>query len=212
MISYMFTDHTREFRTELTHLPVLQEVDKALRTRRPRPGAMARCARRRTGDRAGRGAEARRARDRFASQRGKPPPTGCRCSTRPSPRNCCASTASGRRARSWRRTSTTRCAPAKAIGYPVVLKLARRRGDAQVRHRRRHPRHRRATTSCARAYTRLAQNLANARPGAKLDRVLVAEQVPGGVELVLGVQRDPEVGPVLMFGSRRRAAGTAPRT
>jgi hypothetical protein len=31
--------------------------------------------------------------------------------------------------------------------------------------------------------------------------VLVAEQVSGGVELVLGVQRDPEVGPVVMFGT-----------
>jgi acyl-CoA synthetase (NDP forming) len=25
--------------------------------------------------------------------------------------------------------------------------------------------------------------------------------VPGGIELVLGVQRDPEIGPVLMFGT-----------
>jgi acyl-CoA synthetase (NDP forming) len=31
--------------------------------------------------------------------------------------------------------------------------------------------------------------------------VLVAQQVSGGVELVLGVQRDPEIGPVLMFGA-----------
>ena len=51
------------------------------------------------------------------------------------------------------------------------------------------------------AYTRLAQNLAKARPGAKLEQVIVAEQVSGGVELVLGVQRDPEVGPVVMFGT-----------
>ena len=31
--------------------------------------------------------------------------------------------------------------------------------------------------------------------------MLVAEQVIGGVELVLGVQRDPEVGPIVMFGT-----------
>ena len=31
MISYMFTEHTREFRAKLPHLPVLQEVDKALK-------------------------------------------------------------------------------------------------------------------------------------------------------------------------------------
>ncbi len=29
----------------------------------------------------------------------------------------------------------------------------------------------------------------------------MAQQISGGVELVLGVQRDPEVGPVLMFGT-----------
>ena len=31
MISYMFTEHTREFRARLEHLPVLQEIDKALK-------------------------------------------------------------------------------------------------------------------------------------------------------------------------------------
>ena len=31
MISYMFTEHTREFRAKLAHLPVLQEIDKALK-------------------------------------------------------------------------------------------------------------------------------------------------------------------------------------
>jgi acyl-CoA synthetase (NDP forming) len=51
------------------------------------------------------------------------------------------------------------------------------------------------------AYTRLAQNLAKARKGAQLEQVIVAEQVSGGVELVIGVQRDPEVGPVVMFGT-----------
>jgi acetyltransferase len=31
--------------------------------------------------------------------------------------------------------------------------------------------------------------------------VLLCQQISGGVELVLGVQRDPEVGPVVMFGA-----------
>ena len=31
MISYMFTEHTKGFRQALKHLPVLQEVDKAVR-------------------------------------------------------------------------------------------------------------------------------------------------------------------------------------
>ena len=51
------------------------------------------------------------------------------------------------------------------------------------------------------AYARIAENLARARPGAQLKQVLLAQHIGGGIELVLGVQRDPEVGPVLMFGT-----------
>jgi len=36
---------------------------------------------------------------------------------------------------------------------------------------------------------------------AKLDGILVAEMVSGGLELVLGANRDPEVGPVILFGT-----------
>src|SRR4029077_13571214 len=86
---------------------------------------------------------------------------------------------------------------AKDIGYPVVLKLV----SAEVTHKSdiggvmlgiQNERDLRS------AYAKLVHNLERARPGHKLDRVLVAEHISGGVELVLGVQRDPEVGPVLM--------------
>jgi acyl-CoA synthetase (NDP forming) len=89
---------------------------------------------------------------------------------------------------------------AKEIGYPVVLKLV----SAEVTHKSDIGGVILGIESegeLRRAYTRLEQNFAKARPGAKLDRVLVAQQIVGGVELVLGVQRDPEVGPVLMFGT-----------
>jgi acetyltransferase len=36
--------------------------------------------------------------------------------------------------------------------------------------------------------------------GATLDGVLVAQQITGGTECVLGLSRDPEMGPVVMFG------------
>ena len=39
-----------------------------------------------------------------------------------------------------------------------------------------------------------------AMPAAKLDGVLVAKQLKGGVECILGVHRDPVFGPVAMFG------------
>jgi acetate---CoA ligase (ADP-forming) len=38
------------------------------------------------------------------------------------------------------------------------------------------------------------------RLGAALDGILVAQQITGGVECVLGISRDPEMGPVVMFG------------
>src|SRR5262249_37615153 len=89
---------------------------------------------------------------------------------------------------------------AKEIGYPVVLKLV----SADVTHKSDIGGVMlgiRSEAELRSAYTRLGNNLAKARPGAKLDRVLVAQQIEGGMELVLGVQRDPEIGPVLMFGT-----------
>ena len=40
-----------------------------------------------------------------------------------------------------------------------------------------------------------------ARPGDGPPHMLVAERISGGLELVLGVQRDLEIGPVVMFGT-----------
>jgi acetyltransferase len=50
------------------------------------------------------------------------------------------------------------------------------------------------------AYKRL---IGVARKGShlKIEGVLIAEQVSNGLELVLGVNRDPEMGPVIMFGA-----------
>ena len=89
---------------------------------------------------------------------------------------------------------------AQDIGYPVVLKLL----AAEVQHKSDIGGVILNIRSDERAAQRLHQAGAEPRqgaPGAKLEQVIVAEQVTGGVELVLGVQRDPEVGPVVMFGS-----------
>ena len=51
------------------------------------------------------------------------------------------------------------------------------------------------------AYGRIAAALA-AHPGRPaLEGMLVAEMVTGGLELVLGAKLDPEMGPVLLFGT-----------
>jgi succinyl-CoA synthetase beta subunit len=42
--------------------------------------------------------------------------------------------------------------------------------------------------------------LAKARPGLRLDGVLVEEMVPGGIEMVVGARNDPDWGAVVMVG------------
>lgn len=88
---------------------------------------------------------------------------------------------------------------ARATGYPVVLKIASEdiahkteiggvaldlKGDDAVRQ----------------AYDRLIANARRHAPEARLDGVLVAPMVRGGVELIAGVSRDPVFGPVVMVG------------
>jgi acyl-CoA synthetase (NDP forming) len=50
------------------------------------------------------------------------------------------------------------------------------------------------------AHATLLARAADRAPGARLDGVLVAKQVKGGVEMALGVVRDPVFGPVAMVG------------
>ncbi len=88
---------------------------------------------------------------------------------------------------------------ARATGYPVVLKIASEdiahkteiggvaldlRDDDAVRQ----------------AFDRLLANARAHAPQARLDGMLVAPMVRGGVELIAGVSRDPVFGPVVMVG------------
>lgn len=52
----------------------------------------------------------------------------------------------------------------------------------------------------ASAFDELMARAKNAKPNAKIEGVLIAPMVRGGVECILGVQRDPVFGPVVMFG------------
>jgi succinyl-CoA synthetase beta subunit len=52
----------------------------------------------------------------------------------------------------------------------------------------------------ARAYDDIVAAVRRARPAARIDGVLVAPMLAGGVETILGVVRDPVFGPVAMFG------------
>jgi len=88
---------------------------------------------------------------------------------------------------------------AKKIGYPVVAKLV----SSELAHKSDIGGVvlglKTAADVCA-AYRRLIGPVAK-RARVKPEGVLIAEQVSGGLELVLGMNRDPEMGPVILFGA-----------
>lgn len=88
---------------------------------------------------------------------------------------------------------------ARAVGFPVALKIA----SADIAHK--------SdiggvmlklvdAKAVEAGYATLMRRVRKAKPKARLDGVLVAPMVSDGVEVILGVQRDPTFGPVVMFG------------
>jgi acetyltransferase len=88
---------------------------------------------------------------------------------------------------------------ADQIGYPVVLKAV----SAKLLHKSdvgAVALNLRSAADVRQAYERIAQNAGRAGID-RLDGMLVCRQVSGGLELALGVHRDPEMGLVVMAGS-----------
>jgi acetyltransferase len=196
MISYMFTEHTREFRMALPHLPVLQEVDKALRAvaAAGRYGALRAQA---MGSSAGQAASSRPDVAAVLSRR-KPAGDGLSVLDEAASKDLLRAYGIATPREAAARNVEDAVRAANSIGYPVVLKIL----DADVQHKSDIGGVMLGIKNDAElrdAYATMARNVA--RTGTKLTQVLVAQQVAGGIELVLGVQRDPEVGPVLMFGT-----------
>ncbi|OYW19915.1 MAG: hypothetical protein B7Z52_02925 [Burkholderiales bacterium 12-64-5] len=88
---------------------------------------------------------------------------------------------------------------ADAIGYPVVAKIL----SPDILHKSEiggvllnlsHP------AAVREGFSTLMQRARAHAPGARIDGVLVAKQLTGGVEMALGVVRDPVFGPVAMVG------------
>lgn len=88
---------------------------------------------------------------------------------------------------------------ADRIGYPVALKVASRDilhktdvgGVALDLH---------DADAVSRALTEMRARITRAAPEARVEGFVVERMVKGGRELILGVQRDPDFGPVLLFG------------
>ncbi|WP_456369898.1 acetate--CoA ligase family protein [Geoglobus sp.] len=87
---------------------------------------------------------------------------------------------------------------ADRIGYPVALKVLSpdivHKSDAGgVRLNV-------SESEVERAFREMMLNIERKFPHARVDGVLVQEMVGGGVEVIVGVKRDPSFGPVIMFG------------
>ncbi|MFZ9501222.1 MAG: acetate--CoA ligase family protein [Beijerinckiaceae bacterium] len=198
MASYMYSDHTREFRAGFERLPVLHEVDKALKAIRrasewrrrnvaalgapanapaqPPRAAADILARARADGSAGRALGEAESKALLAAYGIASPPEVVVGSAEE------AAQAAGK------------------IGFPVVLKLVSR----DVQHKTEvggvilDVRDEQAASA---GFAAIKDALSRKAPHAAFDGVLVARQISGGVELAVGVQRDPEVGPVVMFGA-----------
>ncbi|MAT97729.1 MAG: acyl-CoA synthetase [Anaerolineaceae bacterium] len=89
---------------------------------------------------------------------------------------------------------------ARQVGLPVALKIA----SADVPHKSDVGGvvlNLLTETAVAEAFTQMMADVQTAVPQAKLDGVLIQPMIPDGQEVIVGVVRDPQFGPVLMFGS-----------
>ncbi|MEO8358147.1 MAG: acetate--CoA ligase family protein [Chloroflexota bacterium] len=89
---------------------------------------------------------------------------------------------------------------ANELGYPVVMKIA----SPDILHK--------SdiggvilgiqdATSLQSAYTQIMERAKAARPEAGIDGVHIQRQIPSGQEVIVGAVRDPQFGPLMMFGS-----------
>jgi acyl-CoA synthetase (NDP forming) len=89
---------------------------------------------------------------------------------------------------------------AKEIGFPVVLKIV----SPQIIHKSEYKGVRlnlKNEEEVAGSYDSLVGHIKTAAPEAEIKGVLAAPFVTGGIEVIVGMIRDPQFGPVVMFGS-----------
>jgi len=90
-------------------------------------------------------------------------------------------------------------AAAREIGFPVVMKII----SPDIVHKSEIGGVLLGVSNedeVARGFATLLARAQTAAPAARLEGVLVAKQLSGGVECIMGIHRDPVFGPVAMFG------------
>jgi len=88
---------------------------------------------------------------------------------------------------------------ASEIGYPIVLKVI----SPQITHKT----EAKALTlsiisekKLIECYHEAIDNAKKHNPEAKIEGVLIQEMVPNGTEIIVGISRDPQFGPTILFG------------
>lgn len=197
MISHGLNDYARNLRDGLRHVAFLQEADKSLRTVRSVISYAMRSSGKATGKRRRGWTAPPAVRRRLERTRGRPGPTPLsEVDSKALLRAYGVRTPRERLARSAAEAARI----ARGLGFPVVLKAAgadlTHKSDAggvllDVR----------TAAAVRQGYGAVLRNVARKAKGAAVDGVLVAEQAAGDLELIIGASRDPEMGPVVMFGS-----------
>ncbi len=197
MISHGLNDYARNLRDGLRHVAFLQEADKSLRTVRSVISYAMRSSKKAA-----------------AKRRDKPaPPAAVRrlleqTGDRPGPTPLSEVESKALLRAYGLRTPRERLAGsaaeaarvARAIGFPVVLKavgadLTHKSDAGGVLLNN-------GTVSAVRqGHGTILRSVARKAKGVAIEGVLVAEQVAGDLELVIGASRDPEMGTMVMFGS-----------
>ena len=197
MISHGLNDYARDLRDGLRNVAFLQEADKSLRTVRSVICYAQRLSRKRAvkrRDPSGVPAVVRRVLGKFGHSVGPTPLSEVdskallRAYGLRTPRERLAGSAA----------EAVRIA--RAMGFPVVLKAA----GAELTHKSDVGAvllNNTTARAVRQGYGAILRNVARKARGVAVDGILVAEQVAGELELVVGASRDPEMGPMVMFGS-----------
>jgi acyl-CoA synthetase (NDP forming) len=97
------------------------------------------------------------------------------------------------------KTKKEAIAVAKELGFPVVMKIVSPDvihksdiGGVKVNLN--------TAAQAGRAYTEIMAAVKEKQPGAKIEGVSVQKMARPGTEVIIGVTKDPQFGPVIMFG------------
>jgi acyl-CoA synthetase (NDP forming) len=197
MGSHGLSDYSRAFRLNLPHVPCLQEVDKTLRTVRALSDYSRRATQPPPAAPAAVSLRGRALLDKIMARAAKQK-SGNALNEVQSKQLLKAYGIAGPK-EAVARSAAEAAAIAKRIGYPVVAKGV----SAALPHKSEAGAVMVGLDSAKAvraAYEQIVEAVAR-HSGSAAEGVLIAEQVADGIELVLGANLDPEVGPVILFGT-----------